>query len=388
MKRHTRDPRFDFFRGIALLMIYNLHLLANRFAWIHLGAICYTAGAEIFVYISGYVCGMTYMRAFDRDGFFACQTKALKRCGQLYIAHVLTAATAFAALWIFSQRFEIDYSAFRMDVIQQQPGQAAFKLATLQYTPYLLDILKLYMMLLPALPAMLILLRRWPTAALGLSAAGYAAAQIWPLQTALPDFPQGTVWTWNPLAWQFLFFIGVFFGVSKVRGKQLLPRGSAWLIIALAILTILLIAKQTVDFNRIDWLPGSWRLTSKPRLAPLRLISFLLLAYLSARLLSPNTRFWRGPITAPIIICGRHALAVFCLGVVLDYIGSALASATGGGAALEAAISLGGIALMILLAWTLTQRKARKRKNPQIEARRGKSPIDEATLSPAGISPR
>ncbi len=88
-----------------------------------------------------------------------------------------------------------------------QPLDAALALGSLRYVPDYFDILPLYIVLLAATPAMLVLAGRSPHLALGVSAALWLAVQFWPLN--LPAHPVGTkLWYFDPFAWQFLFFLG------------------------------------------------------------------------------------------------------------------------------------------------------------------------------------
>lgn len=347
-----RDPRLDLFRGLALLMIFNLHLYGSRSAAVTLGAVSFCTGAEIFVFISGYVCGMVYLRKLQRSGFGACQLKALKRCGQLYGAHLLTFLICFGLFGYFVTVLGTDGGVFRLRPLLDDPGVAGMRALLLMYTPLYMDILKLYIILLLPLPLFLCLYRRRPWAAVGVSMLLYGVAQIWPHETALPDYPAGQRWFWNPLAWQMLFFLAVALGADKARGITRLPRGAGWTMLALAALLGLLVLKQTAD------LP--WRLIDKFRLAPMRVISLLVMAWVIASCSPAAARLWRGRVLAPIVCCGRHALPVFCFSVVLDYFGSLFLLETGGGLVPELMLSLGGIAMMVLLAAALAHRRRQR----------------------------
>jgi hypothetical protein len=220
-------------------------------------------------------------------------------------------------------------------------------------TPLYMDILKLYIILLLPLPLFLSVYRRRPWPVLGLSLLLYVVAQIWPYATALPDYPPPQKWFWNPLAWQMLFFIAVALGADKARGISRLPRGTAWTALAIAVLLALLVLKQTVD------LP--WRAVDKLRLAPMRVASLFVMAYVVAACLPAAARLWRSRLLKPVLLCGRHALPVFCFSVVLDYLCSLLLLEIGAGLALEATLCLGGCAMMMLLAEALSRRRRQRR---------------------------
>jgi hypothetical protein len=348
----ARDPRFDLFRGLALLMIFNLHLYGSRFTSITLGAVSFCTGAEIFIFISGYVCGMVYFRRLQNAGLGACQLKALKRCGQLYGAHLLTFLTCFGLFAYFVAGLGTDGEVFRLRPLLDEPGAAGPRALLLMYTPLYMDILKLYIILLLPLPLFLCLYRRRPWMAVGLSVLLYGIAQIWPHETALPDYPLGQRWFWNPLAWQMLFFLAVALGADRARGICRVPRSPGWALVALGLLLGLLVLKHTVDMP--------WRAIDKFRLAPMRVISLFVMAWVIAAWAPATARFWRSRLLAPIICCGRHALPVFCFSVILDYAYSLLLREAGGGVALELLLSVGGITMMCLLAGALAERRRRR----------------------------
>ncbi len=62
----SRDWRLDLFRGIALLAIFVDHLEGcngyQLFSGYTLQQLGYCDASEVFIFISGYVCGMSYGR--------------------------------------------------------------------------------------------------------------------------------------------------------------------------------------------------------------------------------------------------------------------------------------------------------------------------------------
>ena len=88
----------------------------------------------------------------------------------------------------------------------------------LQFQPTFLDILPLYIVMLLIFPAMLLGLRRyWPLSVLVPSLLLYLAVQIFSI--SVPAYPEGHVWYFNPLAWQFLFVAGAVLGHAAMRGR-------------------------------------------------------------------------------------------------------------------------------------------------------------------------
>ena len=85
----TRDVRLDLLRGVALLVVFINHIPGNRISALTPSRCGLSDMAEVFVFLSGYVCGLSYGRVLQTDGFWACQKKACGRALQLYLANVI-----------------------------------------------------------------------------------------------------------------------------------------------------------------------------------------------------------------------------------------------------------------------------------------------------------
>ena len=91
----------------------------------------------------------------------------------------------------------------------------------------------------------------------------------------------------------------------------------------------------------------------KSKLDPLRLLHFLALAVVAARLVP---RDWRGlttPLMRAAIRCGQNWLPIYCLGVLLTYASHVALLDISDGLAMQIALSLAGIAAMIATATLL-----------------------------------
>lgn len=91
----TRDPRYDFYRGLALLVILYDHTLQMGSLWhpVWLEVTPYYWGLatapSLFVCISGMVYGIVYGRQYDHAGWSAVLRKSTRRALVLYGVHVL-----------------------------------------------------------------------------------------------------------------------------------------------------------------------------------------------------------------------------------------------------------------------------------------------------------
>ena len=101
-----------------------------------------------------------------------------------------------------------DYVEFlRMKWFWENPRQALISALTLSYLPKYLDILPLYLVLMAAAPFLLALVKRDWRLAVAVSGTIYLAA--WFSGVNFIEGKDGQGWYFNPLAWQFLYTIGM-----------------------------------------------------------------------------------------------------------------------------------------------------------------------------------
>jgi len=306
----SRDLRIDFLRGLVLLLIVADHVFFNETRWFALSEWVYWDGAAGFVFMSGLVCGMVYSRVLARDGLGAAQKKAIGRSVQLYAAQIAMLAAVCGLLALAGRWIAVNPRPLGLKPMVDSPGKALPLALGMAYQPWLMDILRLYMMFLLVLPGALWLYRRNRLLAIALSATLYGFAQKYPDWT-LRDVFDRTAWFWNPLAWQALFFGAAALGAEIRCGRLRLPRNRFWPVAAL----LVLIASVILCRNHV--LPWMW--TDREKLAPAHIVGFAAFAFLLASLLQRDWPFWSTPLAQAVIRCGRNSLPVFCVGVVLDY---------------------------------------------------------------------
>jgi hypothetical protein len=364
-QRTGRDRRLDLFRGLSLLFILIDHIPNNVLSYITLHSIAFFDAAEVFVFISGYAAATVYGRALQRQGGIAATGQIYRRIWQLYVAHIfifviLAAEVCYATLNVQNQSYSED---FGIDNFIDEPQVAIIKVLLLQYQPQFLDILPLYMVLLGVFPVVLLLLKRCLPLPLVLSGAIYLLTLHFGWEPH--SYPDNEAWYFNPLAWQFLFVIGATAGYSPYS-SQVLPLYSSWLPKLAIVITIAvgIINISWTIHGAYDAFPGlllqelSPFVADKTNLAPLRLISFLVLAVTTVHFVGHNSRLLRCRIAQLIIRCGQHSLQVFCLGIVLSVLGYILLTFFRGDILMQLAINLAGILLMMGVAGLLTWYKA------------------------------
>ncbi len=354
-----RDLRRDFFRGLALFMIFLDHIPNNVMNHFTVRAIGFSDAAEIFIFISGYVAAMVYGRAMMRHGFLVATAQVFRRVWQLYVAHLTLFMIYMAEVSYALSR--LDNPLFRDDLrvgdFLTEPHIAIVKALTLQFQPKFLDILPLYILLLLIFPLVLLALRRHAVLALAPSFLIYLVMQAG--EFAFPAYPAGQVWFFNPLAWQFLFVIGAACGHAAVEGRRVVPGGRLTLLLAAGFSLLCTLIHLDWELHAVwpgipDMLGGLlWPYLSKTNLAPLRLLNFLALAVVVARLLPPHATVLTRLGSKLVIVCGQNSLYVFCLGILLAVLCSMLQMTFNLPVAAQILYSLAGLALMLGLALLL-----------------------------------
>jgi hypothetical protein len=186
-----RDLRLDFFRGLALFFIFVDHIPNNIVSWLTVRNFGLSDATEIFIFISGYSAMLAYGATFERRGFLFDSAQALRRCWQIYVAHVFLVAIFIGHITYVSQRYNNPMFADEMGLAAfvTEPHLTLMLALLLKFRPVNLDVLPLYVVLLAAFPAILWCLKKNPLATLVGSATIYTVAGVFNIN--LPGYPQG-----------------------------------------------------------------------------------------------------------------------------------------------------------------------------------------------------
>jgi hypothetical protein len=354
----ARDVRLDFFRGLALWFIFLDHMPINIVNWFTLRNYGFSDAAELFVFISGYTAAFVFGPVMVERGFVVAAARILKRVWQLYVAHIFLFIIFVAEIAHVAHTFANPLFAEEMNILEflQQPHETLFQAILLKFKPSNMDILPVYIVLLIGFPAVLYLLRRAPTTALMGSAALYTLSHAFSWN--LPAYPSGD-WVINPLCWQLIFVFGAWcalYGAERmanvVRSPVVVGIATAYLVFAFAIV--------------ISWYVPSLELyvpgpladliypIDKSNLDVLRFMHFIALAIVTVRFVPRDWGVLKSPLARPVILCGENSLEIFCLGVFLSFIGHFFLVEVSGGIAMQALISVLGIALMSATAALMT----------------------------------
>jgi hypothetical protein len=353
----ARNLQLDFFRGLALMIIFINHTPENAWFFYTPSRFGLSDAAEVFVFLSGFAAALVYGRCFQYAGLWLGCVRILHRCWQIYTSH-LASFFLLAALSALGNKgvAGIDYiQRLKLEYFFEHTQDAVLELFTLRYVPNYFDILPLYLALMSAVPLFWIISRIRPGLALSCSALAYAAswAFAWELQA---DVETGRPWFFNPFAWQFMFFTGFAFGAGWLRPPPF-SRGLAGLCLLLVLLSIPLGCygiHQHLEFwgmLRASLAP----LLDKSHLGILRWVHFLALAYLLNQGFKRYPHWLRLAPLRWVSQMGQRSLPIFLVSMCLSQLAGMALDQGGHEAGNTAWVNLAGLGLMLLatqaLAW-------------------------------------
>lgn len=324
MPVQSRDLRLDFFRGLALLTIFVNHIPYNPLGEVTPRNFGFSDATEVFIFLSGFAAAMTYGRVIERDGYTMAARRIAKRVWQLYVAHIFM-MVVFSALVILAVNMTGNGTYLKdmfVGALISDPMHALPYAPILGFQPAFMNILPMYIVILALFVPMIALLRFSRIAFITLSLGVYALVSINKIN--LPVYHG--VWYFNPLAWQALFMLGALFGYRPANAAQWIPQGRIPLIAAVSYLTFSLIIVLSWRSPALAALIPQglkdviYPLT-KTNLSIWRLTHFLATAYVALRFVPAGAAWLKDRAVDPILACGRHALEIFCFGILLSFAG-------------------------------------------------------------------
>jgi hypothetical protein len=359
----SRDLRLDFFRGVALIFIFVDHIPENILSYFTLEAFGFFDAAEVFIFISGFTAALVYGRRLVEKGAVYATAQVLRRAWQLYVAHVFLFVIFIAEVSYTVTTFKnpMYNEEMRVGDFLDEPHIAVVQALLLQFQPTFLDILPLYILMLVMFPVVLIGMQRHPFLVLLPSGALYIAVQIFGI--TVPAYPEGHVWYFNPLAWQFLFVSAALLGHARTRGQAALPFARVVYPAAAVIFAAAFLIKLSWTIHGVwDAFPGFflkqlWPV-NKNNLSPLRLVPFYALVVLVAMRVPREAQFLQSAAARPFVLSGQQSLEIFCLGIILSALGHFILTEYGASIAMQLAVNMAGIAIMFLTARMIAWYKA------------------------------
>lgn len=362
-----RDLRLDACRGLALWFIFIDHVPGNSLAWLTPRNYGFSDMSEVFVFVSGYTCMLAYGGALQDQGWLTIATRALRRAGEIYAAFLFLLIAYFIVIWIVGSGSRY-FDETNTKVFFDNPGLALVHAAILQYTPVNTDILPVFVLLHLAFPVVLWLLIHSPTVALAISFLLYLMVQRFGWN--LPSWPTGE-WYFNPLAWQFLFVFGAWYANEGTFRLRTIVQSRAALALASLYLAFSLAVVLSWQIKPLDGLvpEAIARLIypiDKSGLGPLRLLHFLALAMFVARLMPSDWPDLLKPWIRAMIRCGENSLAIYCLGVLLSFVGFAILSRFSNSIVMQIVVTIAGIVVMVAAARVMTWASKHDRPGPKL----------------------
>lgn len=357
--RRPRDPRLDFFRGLAMFIIVFAHTPGNPWTrWIP-ARFGFSDATEIFVFCSGMASAIAFGTTFASRGWWIGTWRILYRVWQVYWAHVCTFLVIAATMVLLNATglFERDYvKSLNLGHFFRETEANLVGLLTLSYVPNYFDILPMYLVILAMVPAVMALAH----VSRGLLA--LALAIVWlAANFRLLDLPaepwSDRTWFFNPFGWQILFFAGFAFMIGW------LPAPPVRRDLAAAALFVVLVAVPLDNWPIRQAVPAFNEaaksiapLTAKTQFGALRIVHFFALAYLAWLAVGPmGLRLSQGETWPRVVTVirkvGQQSLAVFVSGLLLSRLLGVMMDVWGRDALAASLINLLGMAIVVGIAY-------------------------------------
>lgn len=384
-----RDHRVDFYRGIALAMIFVNHAPDNvweRYTSRNFG---FSDAAELFVFLAGFASAFAYGRGFLAGNILVSTLKAWRRAGTLYLVHIfLTMATialfAYGAMLLGNGALMEQHG---IGYVLTKPLESFVGIVVLTQQLAFVNILPMYFVLLLMLPLHLALARISRGTMLGAAVLVWLVAGL--LRLDLPAYPSPGSWFFNPFSWQLIFAIGLYCGFCKSESDA--PAVPYHPVVYGAALAYVAFAFAFVGVRGLDQpldLPMLFGQFDKSFVSLPRLLHVLALIYIFAH--APKTSplakvSRRNPFTA----LGRHSLPIFALGTLLALAAQVVKFGRPEDFALDTALIAGGLGFQFALAyylewWREAQRRPMKKSAVVASAARSPSGDTGAYKRPLG----
>jgi hypothetical protein len=355
-----RDLRLDLLRGAGLWMIFIDHIPDDVVSWLTLRNYGFCDAAEFFVFISGYLLGFIYAPIVAAGQFMPALKRLWLRAWHMYVAHLLLFLVFTAQIARAARRFDnpMYKDEFNIANFLAHPDVLIGKALTLQYKPVDLDVLPLFIVLVAVAPFVLWCLVRRPNLTLIGSVVVYVLARYFDWN--LPSYPAGATWYFNPFAWQLLFFFAAWCGRNGGAQIKQLHHSRAVLVVAIGWILFAFVIAMSWHSAFLESFIPKWLFKviypiDKTDLDMFRFTHFLAFALIISRYLHQDWAGLQSKWLRPLILCGQHSLALFCLGVFLSF-GAHWILVQWKSAFIEQfAVSFAGFAIMTAAAWLLNR---------------------------------
>jgi len=310
-----RDVRLDALRGFFLILMAGVHFPTPCTDSFHdpLGVV---GAADGFVFLSAGLAGRVYGRLDEQYPWPRQRERIWRRVRVIYQAHLLTLLPIALLAGLLARWIPALASHFADLLVHPVGGYLLMPL--LLHQPPLFDILPLYILFLAATPLLLTLARRCGWLPLvGASLALWLGVQCHGDAALFADPTRWLPVRWgsfDPFAWQFLWFSGIALGEASHRlNLPHLARRMPGLVVPAAGIVLFGLIKRHGLWPHAWWNNDLYLWMDKWTLGPLRLLDFFAWVLV---LIAWNPRV-PGSLLAPFALLGRHSLNVFALHIPL-----------------------------------------------------------------------
>jgi hypothetical protein len=323
-----RRLEIDAVRGLMLVWMVLTHLPTFLPTYTN-QPFGFVSASEGFIFLSALFTGRIYFRLAEREGYPAMRRKVLLRTLRLYGYHALLLAFAFLVAVPIAARGNRPQLHNLLDYyFAVGPKQAISEAFLLIYRPPLLDILPMYILFLLFTPLALTISRRvgwssilagsatlWFLAHLGVRQAEHAFVNH-VLRVPIPLNEMGSFDLW---AWQFLWILGLWFGVRWAQGDLPVENWARRVLVPAAVVCAVLLPFRYAVGRGIE-LGAFEPLFDKWHFGVVRLINFAAVAALLIRFQS----ILKPLAVRPLVMLGQASLQVFCVHLLFTFAGLTL----------------------------------------------------------------
>lgn len=375
--RKPRDPRLDFFRGVAMLIILVAHITDNPWTlWIP-ARFGFSDATEIFVFSSGMASAIAFGAIFSNAGWALGTLRILHRMWQVYWAHLGVFFVALLSMVALNRSglFAADYvGALNLYPFLTSTGANLIGLMTLTYVPNYFDILPMYLVILGMVPVVMALSRIHVLLPMAASIALWLYSTVANLNfPAEYWFTNGSTrgWFFDPFSWQLIFFTGF----SFMAGWLPAPPIRRDLMVVAAMIVVVTVpfawgkAISSFDFVR-EWRAEWSVLYDKTHFGILRFVHFLSIAYLAWIAVGPKgARLLTPAVATPVRVIsrvGQQSLAIFMVSMVLARLLGVVLDVIGRGFVATAFVNILGFVILIGVAYGLRYIKSEPWRKPAV----------------------
>ncbi len=389
-----RDYRVDFWRGVALAMIFINHIPGNVFENYTSRNFGFSDAAELFVFLAGFASAFAYAPLFFAGQRLVASIKAWRRAAVLYMVHILLSTMAFGLFaWATLVLGEGDLMRHSgLNLAMSHTLETMIGVVALGHQLGYVNILPMYSVMLLMLPIHLALAALDRRLMLGAAIAFWIVTFVFRLD--VPAYPLPGGWFFNPFAWQLIFAIGLYCGLTRKDKGVAVPYS--------AIVYGLCLAYAFVSFVTIRF--DLWYVWGKLPFPVLvsgfdktyvslpRLLHVLAICYIFAN--APKT----SPFAAmskdnPLVMLGRHSLPVFAVGTMLSLIGQVIEYGRVPSFLFDFVLVAAGLSIQFALAryldwWRMASKIVVKSRDPIAASAQGAMATPSPPPAPAAVPPQ